>query len=116
MVTNVEGETSKAGTSAAASPKAGMSQLTNKQKDANTVNTMLSTQKNMGLMLNRITSPNVQVEKPNKGMNDSMASQMSMPTAAGTFFNNTAGSTHHSSPFRTTIAKGMMTGVGFLGK
>ena len=70
-------------------------------------------------MINRITSPNAQVEKSPNKMNESIGNSMQnsgMPTAAGTFYNGTAGSTHHSSPFRTTIQKGMMTGVGFLGK
>jgi hypothetical protein len=63
-------------------------------------------------LMARVASPTVLEEK--RGHHATRQWQ----SLGGTTMGETgwAGATHHSSPFRATIARGMMTGVGFLGK
>lgn len=63
-----------------------------------------------GSLMNRMGSPIPQDK--NKTFGDSTMGS-TMPTMAGTTmrFNAT-----HTSPFRDTVARGMVTGVGLLGK
>lgn len=84
-----------------------------------------------GSLMNRVASPIMGTEKGNKGetggfnlaatmagtANMTGTSQMSMPSqASARGGHGTSIFTHHSSPFRQTITRTMMTGVGFLGK
>jgi alpha-ketoglutarate-dependent taurine dioxygenase len=104
----------------------------NGQKKDNTqlMSSMFITNPGKGSLMQRMASPNVQTEK--KGGPGSTFGNTLLTTMAGTgknaaemSMNSSQGSvmqtqrfhaTHHSSPFRDSIVRGMVTGVGLLGK
>ena len=68
-------------------------------------------------LMQRVNSPTVQPEKPpGKGTGWALGSTNPGSTVASMNSTMGMGTGHHSSPFRSTIARGMVTGVGFLGK
>lgn len=102
---------------------------TQKRVDNNTLlASMFMTNPGKGSLMQRMANPNTQTEKkmgPGSNYGNTMMTTMAQTKNAGDVsMNSSQGSmmhtqrfhaTHHSSPFRESIIRGMVTGVGLLG-
>lgn len=101
-----------------------------KRETAAAMASMYITNPGKGSLMQRMASPTAQPEKkggPNSTFGNTLMTTMAATKTAGAemSMNSSQGSmmqtqrfaaTHHSSPFRESIVRGMVTGVGLLGK